>query len=489
MAAYYNEHDPKAVAWLRELIAQGLIAPGVVDGRDIQEVVAADLRGFDQCHFFAGIGGWSLALRSAGWADARPVWTGSCPCQPFSSAGKQQGADDPRHLWPEWYRLIAECRPPTIFGEQVSAAIQHGWWDAVAADLEGAGYAVGAASLPAAGVGAFHKRDRLWFVGELDDAAGARRDGARRGAEGQARDAARLRGSESGCEVIFVAESESAGGRSDLGAVRDRQASGLRDSEGQDERRAVVEAGRSVDCGAVGGVADAMCESSERRAGELSRAEAAIRGAREFDGCGADGFTDGSEVIDLADTDGGESLLQPAEDAAAGELANTEADGLRQGRSHNARRTEGTGAQGTGIGSTDDCEHSNVGIASLARLEGLAGHGDDGNESGRIDPDEGGSVGAASGDVIWIPCTDGKSRAVEWLPESAFVGLADGLSNRLGYVRADGGYILAPRIEKGEARVMRLRGYGNAIDPRAAAAFIVAYTDSTADRDREAING
>ena len=81
---YYNENDPELVAWLRELIREGAIAPGIVDDRSILDVQPADLQGFRQAHFFAGIGGWSLALRLAGWPDDRLVFTGSCPCQPFS---------------------------------------------------------------------------------------------------------------------------------------------------------------------------------------------------------------------------------------------------------------------------------------------------------------------------------------------------------------------------------------------------------------------
>src|SRR5688500_9451212 len=91
-ASYYNEIDPFAAAWLRELIKAGLIADGDVDERSIADVSADDVRGHTQAHFFAGIGGWSYALRLAGWDDARPVRTGSCPCQPFSSAGKGDGA-------------------------------------------------------------------------------------------------------------------------------------------------------------------------------------------------------------------------------------------------------------------------------------------------------------------------------------------------------------------------------------------------------------
>ncbi len=164
MTAYYNEIDPYAAEWLRNLIAAGHIAHGVVDTRSIEDVRPDELAGYTQCHFFAGIGVWSRALRLAGWPDDRPVWTGSCPCQPFSAAGKGKGAADERHLWPAWQWLIAQCRPRVIFGEQVEAAIKHDWLDLVQADLEGLGYAVGAAGLPAAGVGAPHGRARLWFV-------------------------------------------------------------------------------------------------------------------------------------------------------------------------------------------------------------------------------------------------------------------------------------------------------------------------------------
>lgn len=194
MVSYYNEIDPYAAQWLRNLIANKLIADGDVDERSIRDVAAADLHGYTQCHFFAGIGVWSYALRLAGWPDDRPVWTGSCPCQPFSAAGKGAGFADERHLWPEFHRLIAECRPPVVFGEQVASKDGLGWLDTVHADLEASGYAIGAADLCAAGIGAPHIRQRLWFVGErLDDTAGARHVGALAGAEGEAWDEARLR--------------------------------------------------------------------------------------------------------------------------------------------------------------------------------------------------------------------------------------------------------------------------------------------------------
>ena len=173
MRAYYNEIDKFAAAWLRELIADGLIADGEVDERSILDVRPDELRGFTQCHFFAGIGGWSRALRLAGWPDDRPVWTGSCPCQPLSVAGQRKGHADSRHLWPAFHDLIAVCQPATVFGEQVASKLGREWLAGVRADLESSGYACGGADLCAAGVGAPHIRQRLWWVA---DASGRRRE-------------------------------------------------------------------------------------------------------------------------------------------------------------------------------------------------------------------------------------------------------------------------------------------------------------------------
>lgn len=170
--AFYNDSDAFVCDWLRNLEGCGHIAPGAVDQRSITELRADDLRGFLQCHFFAGIGGWSYALRLAGWPDDRPVWTGSCPCQPFSGAGAQRGSDDVRHLWPAWFRLIRQCAPSTIFGEQVARANGYAWIDHVFADLESVGYAVAAADMPSCAIGAPHERQRLWFVAYRDGATG-----------------------------------------------------------------------------------------------------------------------------------------------------------------------------------------------------------------------------------------------------------------------------------------------------------------------------
>lgn len=168
MSAYYNEIDPFAAALLRALMADGLIAAGEVDERSILEVTADDLRGFTQCHFFAGIGGWPHAFRLAGWPDDRPAWSGSCPCQPLSCAGNRAGHADERHLWPAFHGLIAECAPPIVFGEQVASKDGREWFAGVRADLEALGYACGGADLCAAGVGAPHIRQRIYWMAHAE---------------------------------------------------------------------------------------------------------------------------------------------------------------------------------------------------------------------------------------------------------------------------------------------------------------------------------
>ncbi len=164
MMVYYNDNDPHACAWARELIKAGLVPEGDVDERSIAEVKAEDLAGYQQCHFFCGILGWAHALAIAGWPAARPVWTASLPCQPWSSAGKVKGEADARHLWPVFLRLVRECKPECVLGEQVASRAGREWLSRVRDDLEACGYAVGCADLPACCQGAPHIRQRLFWV-------------------------------------------------------------------------------------------------------------------------------------------------------------------------------------------------------------------------------------------------------------------------------------------------------------------------------------
>lgn len=149
---------------------------------------------------FSGIGGFSLGLEATGgfetsaFCDIDPycrkvlqqhwpnvpifedikklkgtdigtvdIITGGYPCQPFSVAGKQKGVEDKRHLWPEYFRLIKECRPTWVIGENVSGHIKLGL-DSVISDLESEGYSTRTFSISASSIGANHKRERIWIV-------------------------------------------------------------------------------------------------------------------------------------------------------------------------------------------------------------------------------------------------------------------------------------------------------------------------------------
>ncbi|WP_334670732.1 DNA cytosine methyltransferase [Klebsiella pneumoniae] len=346
-AAYYNEIDPFAAQWLRNLIAAGHIAPGEVDERSIEDVTPDDLRGFTQCHFFAGIGVWSHSLRLAGWPDDRPVWTGSCPCQPFSAAGKGDGFADERHLWPHFFHLISERRPQHVFGEQVAAGNANVWFDLVQADLEGMGYAFGLVPFTSAGIGAPHIRERAYWVAEP---AGEQHQKLLPGLEK---------------------------GNSEEGGWSPAQSTGLCSASGMGDTNLTRLEGLSGNDGAAG---------RERATGPVA----------------APGVHDG--------------------------MANAKGKGFPHGR---------TGAAQPIIAEAD-------GEAFSTRtLE----------------------VNGFWRDADWLFCRDGKWRPVE----PGTFPLVDGAAARMG------------RVEPGVARVAssnrvgRLKGYGNAINAQAAAAFIRAY--------------
>ncbi|HBU8725309.1 DNA cytosine methyltransferase [Klebsiella pneumoniae subsp. pneumoniae] len=348
--ALYNEIDPFAAQWLRNLIAAGHIAPGEVDERSIEDVTPDDLRGFTQCHFFAGIGVWSHSLRLAGWPDDRPVWTGSCPCQPFSAAGKGDGFADERHLWPHFFHLISERRPQHVFGEQVAAGNANVWFDLVQADLEGMGYAFGLVPFTSAGIGAPHIRERAYWVAN----AGSGRYDRRTAAAGQ-------------------------------------------------ETRAGAGIAIGVGIGGLGNANVARLEGLSGNDGAAGREGATGPAA-------APGFHDG-----LANTDNEQYSI-----AVSG-----------CGHEHASTGREQDPAASAGL------------CGDYWTLE----------------------VNGFWRDADWLFCRDGKWRPVE----PGTFPLVDGAAARLG------------RVEPGVARVAssnrvgRLKGYGNAINAQAAAAFICAY--------------
>ena len=291
MSAYYNEIDPFAAAWLRRLIAAGKIAPGEVDERSIEDVSADDLAGFRQCHFFAGIGGWSLAVRQAGVPDDYPVWTGSCPCQPFSTAGTGKAMEDERHLWPDFARLIEERGPAIVFGEQVSNKAAGPWLDSVQADLEAMDYAFACISFPSASVGAPHIRDRAYWIAEsagftADDIRMEYTDGLRQPGEPR------------------CGNREAKGGADILSA-----AGGLADCDGNGRNKGRESEPKSggygaIGDGAAGGLGDTNCNPGRGDTGAIPGKEGSSDSERPEDWPVSDGHTTAGETSDSMPTNG-----------------------------------------------------------------------------------------------------------------------------------------------------------------------------------------
>ncbi|EPY7258530.1 DNA cytosine methyltransferase [Klebsiella pneumoniae] len=388
--ALYNEIDPFAAQWLRNLIAAGHIAPGEVDERSIEDVTPDDLRGFTQCHFFAGIGVWSHSLRLAGWPDDRQVWTGSCPCQPFSAAGKGDGFADERHLWPHFFHLISERRPQHVFGEQVAAGNANVWFDLVQADLEGLGYAFGIVPFTSAGIGAPHIRERAYWVANADSVISDRRGNIRApGRDEYSNSSDDVRLADASGERIRAKESAEVNGEKGEIPIQIWQ--------------------QRIRTDPWTGSAPAFCGLGNANVTRLE-------GFGGNDGAaGREGTTGPTAAPGVHD-----GLAN-----ATGQLHHQCNDGANE-----------CGRQG-------DTEQNRMGGEPVRPLE----------------------VNGFWRDADWLFCRDGKWRPVE----PGTFPLVDGAAARMG------------RVEPGVARVAssnrvgRLKGYGNAINAQAAAAFIRAY--------------
>jgi DNA (cytosine-5)-methyltransferase 1 len=399
MPAYYNEHDPKAAAWLRELIKAGMIAPGEVDERSIEDVIPNELAGFDQCHFFAGIGVWSYALRLAGWPDDRPVWTGSCPCQPFSAAGKGEGTADERHLWPALHFLIEQRRPAVFLGEQVASKDGLAWLDIVHSDLAAAGYAIGAADLCAAGVGAPHIRQRLWIVGK-------RLEHAESDGWGEWRAEPSERSPERGRSAGGMADADCYGPEKQLGQSGEREPACR---SGSSEAGFVSRLGDT--CGQ--GLPEQFGERGIlRQADGGSEGQAAVGGS--FDGgmANAEGSGSGAGLLDSRST--GERRPFLADNGSDGRMADAE---RRAAERHGHKMGSAPG-----------------GVQGQAREQWLRDDARDGIATGRPGPTNGHWRAAD-----WLHCRDGKWRPVE----PGTFPLAHGTSGRVGRLRGYGNAIVA----------------------------------------------
>jgi len=322
MANYYNEFDAYAAEWIRNLIKAGHVPDGEVDTRSIVDVAPDDLRGFTQCHFFAGILGWPLAIRISGYSETESIWTGSCPCQPFSVAGKGKGVDDERHLWPHFFRLIRACKPKVVMGEQVAGKAGYGWFDGVRSDLEAEGYACDGVDIPACAVNAPHIRQRLYWVAHTSDigtgrVVGQASDGGRQAMDAGAKslrraDRARSTGGTDARDTVDVANAN--------GPERRSAAEGRRDVyDGTDAGREEASGGREFRGATDGGdVADA---DDARREGRTILPECADEQSAWSRGVewrrGADGKTRRvkSGVLLLVDgLSGGVAFVRTAED-------------------------------------------------------------------------------------------------------------------------------------------------------------------------------
>lgn len=417
---YYNEFDKGAAAWLRELIATGAIPKGEVDERSITDVTAGDLRGFTQCHFFAGIAGWPEALRRAGVPSTRPLWTGSCPCQDYSCAGKGKGMEGKRDLWPKFFRLIRECRPVRVLGEQVSAAIGHGWLDRLSADMEAEGYAVGQVVLGAHSAGADHIRQRLYWVADAQTCGRkpqpmCQSSGVQRETFGEFERLLTFGGYGSG--ACWLADAEDGG----LGA----------------DGRAPWNSGHPAQRDTVGRVENASCVG---RRGRGDGDPSGHGGALQVEGSGTDGRVGIAEAIGPKMRDG-----------VHGEL---HGQGSCEGR--DAGRMVFAGEQG---------------------LQGHAGNGGDRDQPGRNGAQPDGPASEAGlprnfwSDAIAIPCRDNCFRRAQ----PGIFPLVARSERGVGY--SGDPFLPEYANNTSEARVMLLKGYGNAICVETARLFIEACED------------
>ena len=415
--AFYNENEPYAAQWLENLEREGHIAPGKVDARSIVDIKPKDLEGFQQAHFFAGLGGWSHALRLAGWPDDEEVWTGSCPCQPFSTAGRRKGFADERHLWPEWFRLIRKCRPRVVFGEQIAGTDGLRWLDLVFADMEGAGYACWATDTCAAGVGAPHLRQRLYFVAYASSERLRRPDVPQPHLEQDSMQSAQ-RGP----------------------------------GPGQTDGRARV---RDVVSGSFG-----LADSGEQR---RNRIDSPVQpgGSHQADP-EADGHSTARELGNARSQGGG---------GHAGAVPRTEAKSKREGRiARGVAHEPESASDALELGDASGAR-SPVGPGPEERFGAVRYEGPS--------PAETGATRGFWRDAEWWVCRDGKARPTEssaqWMADglSARLGRVRSDADAAFAQRlADAGSF--PLALDAPARVGRLKAYGNAIVPQQAALFIRA---------------
>ena len=425
MKVYYNEFDGRAAAWLRQLIAKGLIMEGIVDERSIIDVEPSDLKGFTRHHFFAGISGWELALQLANWPIDRPVCSASLPCQPFSTAGRQKGKDDERHLLPHFIELVKECRFPVIVGEQVENALAHEWADDLVDELTTLNYETALSIIPAAALGGYHIRSRLWWVAKQQKSLGGFNDTTRKNES-----------------------TNSETNKSEYIANLQSEINNEENAEGYGDTKNISE-GEEADRQRLYGVVDS----------KGARARENERGLREvFDGHSRMGNTElhghtASQIgrsIGESETEG--RMLQLERPNTVGRLGNTEHDGRAAGQ------IATSDVQPSAKGGENRANLSRESSGASRRVDATSLSGCQDGRTEWNNPD-------------WIYCRDNKYRPIK----SAFIGMANGLPRGMVCSSDPGEPIDANNTQ--EARVMRLKAYGNSIVPQVAASFINAFLE------------
>jgi len=435
--SYYNEWDANAAAWLRELMARKLIPQGHVDERSITEVSPADLDGFTQCHFFAGIGIWPLALQLAGYPADRSIWSASLPCQPFSEAGEGKGAEDDRHLFPVFRRLVQVKRPVRLIGEQVAAAIGFDWLDGISTELEADGYTVGSIVLGAFSVGAPHIRRRLYWVANAENRDRGSELEPRSGRDGLAGGAEHARG---------LADPQRDAGCSELEyEARGRQDTGPPDAAERGGNHGRV--GNAVGPRLEGHAGDGRDGDQPGRinpdeARPVAKAGAVVRRLGDTTGGGLGELGDAARARCGGHADGPSGASDP------NGLGNTDRDGRMPGQQSTTGLRHGDPVVATGCGTDGMVNSEHDGGRTNEPRRGPEGRASDGRTGGWDDS-------------RLILCRDGKHRRIP--VEPAFFPLADA-----------GIYVVPGLARRRTVRPALLKGSGNAIVAETAAEFIRA---------------
>ena len=413
----------------------------------------------------------TLAGRMAGWPEERELWTCSCPCQPFSIAGKKAGISDTRHLWPDYFRIHRARRPAVVFGEQVARAAGGDWLDGVLADLEGEGYAWWAGIVPACAVNAPHERQRLWWCGV--DRWG--RDLAYEPGFGRGRIWVSEEGPGS-CELP-VGRHDRDGGAVGLAYAQHSRFSG-RHTEGRRSDPGVPRDDIQCECdladrAAPGEWRRGLCRSCQGGGAAVERASSEPAGPHDSRG-----------LVRGAGERRGEGRPEPEFRRGRHAAAGATAPSGDVGHGHGQGRAIGQGECGDACPQRTPAERADRGCCRCGEPVG------DGQRDGL--PGRGHLSAAPNGGernfwrgARWIDCHDGKRRRVpgtEKRSESGIRLLVDGVSGRMDALRAyggggEGGTGWTGGADRRISRSAAWRPLGNAIVPQVAAELIRAFLD------------